>query len=449
MVHDPPPIFFDSVFSDPKTAAAIPPLLTDPRVRAMNWPYRPWRKVRPIARQEGLDPTNTWAALKLLRWSGWRKLHLSQADARPFGVCVQSAMLETLHRLDHALGGGGPEALMSPDGLLSDPEMRKRFIVRTLMDEAIDSSRIEGAVTTRAQALDLLRGGGAPKNKSERMIVNNYQGMQWVKSRLDRPLSPEMLLELQTILTRDTLDDPGAAGRLRTDHDQVRVVDSRTSEVVYTPPGAERLRERLVALCEFANAHHTGDEFLHPIVKACVLHFMVGYEHPFVDGNGRTARAVFYWSALRAGYRVFEHLVISTLILKAFAAYPQAFIDVEDDEGDLTYFVAYKLNVIERAVEAFKEHVSREQVQVREALLLVQRAKDVNLRQRLLLEHALRHPKADYTARSHATANAITIMTARTDLERLRKKRLFATYRTGKEVHYVPAPDLEKRLKPA
>jgi len=447
MPHDPPSIKFETLLLHSPTSEWVS-LLADERVGAWNWPYRPWRKVRPMARQANLDAEQAWTALKSLRLGMWSPLPLHQANGRRFGLCQPPQMSEALHRIDRALGGGGAATLFSPDGPLADTDLQRRIVVRSLMDEAIDSSRIEGAVTTRKKALELLRSGGAPRSKSDRMIVNNWQAMQWIKSRIDRPLDVETLLKLQAILVEGTLDVE-ATGRLRTEADQVVIEDERTQEVVFTPPSAIGLEQRLVSLCEFANSDHSGRNFLHPVMKACVLHFMIGYEHPFVDGNGRTARAAFYWSALRSGYRIFEYLVVSELILKAFAKYPQAFIDTEDDDGDMTYFVAFKLGVIERAIDRFNDYLTREQSQIERSLAMLKRHPGLNLRQRLLLEHSLRHPKDDYTARSHAAANAVTAMTARADLEGLLKRKLLSTYKVGKQVHYAAVPDLAQRLAPA
>lgn len=51
------------------------------------------------------------------------------------------------------------------------------------------------------------------------------------------------------------------------------------------------------------------------------LHFMLGYEHPFVDGNGRVARAMFDWAMLRNGYWLFEFISVSRIIRQAPAKY--------------------------------------------------------------------------------------------------------------------------------
>jgi Fic family protein len=63
--------------------------------------------------------------------------------------------------------------------------------------------------------------------------------------------------------------------------------------VFHTPPPAAELPARLEAMCDFANSK-TPDTFIHPVVRGIFLHFWLAYDHPFVDGNGRTARALFY-----------------------------------------------------------------------------------------------------------------------------------------------------------
>jgi Fic family protein len=175
---------------------------------------------------------------------------------------------------------------------------------------------------------------------------------------------------------------------------------------------------------------------------------MIGYEHPYVDGNGRTARAVFYWFVLRSGYRLFEFLVISELIRKAYAKYPQAYLDSENDDGDLTYFIRYKLQVILRSIDRLHEYLEAEQGRIEEALQLSALDPDLNLRQRLLIEHALKKPRTAITARSHAVTNQVTEMTARTDLEHLRERGLLNSFKVKQQRHYVLSPDIAKKLKP-
>ena len=74
---------------------------------------------------------------------------------------------------------------------------------------------------------------------------------------------------------------------------------------------------------------------------------MISYVHPFSDGNGRTARAMFYWYMLRQGYWLTEYLSISRVIAKSKKSYEKAFLYTEADDMDIGYFVSYNLRVLD------------------------------------------------------------------------------------------------------
>lgn len=448
MPIDTPPISARSLIQHPRFAEAMA-LVQSPLVRDLTDKYRPWRSLGPIARRAGIDPELAWMASKWRRLASWKHLTLKTPNGEPFVFALLGSIVERLHRIDRETWGGGSIALDHERGVLADDESQRRVLIRSMMDEAIDSSIIEGAKTSIRVARELLRSGRAPSDKSERMVANNYAAMRAVKGWCDRPLTPEMLVEVQRILTEGALDDdapPDACGRLRR-HDEIVVVeDKRTREAVHVPPDASRLPHRLKALCEFANARHAGEEFLHPVLKACILHFMIGYEHPFVDGNGRTARAVFYWCALRTGYRIFEFLPISSLIRKATSKYPRAFLDSETDDHDLTYFILYKLDIIRRSLDHFGAYLAEEEARIRQSAAMLRLDPNLNLRQRLMLQHALSHPKAEYTAKSQATTYGVTLMTARADLESLKRLGFLRSFKVGKAVHYVLDPSVPRRL---
>ena len=183
------------------------------------------------------------------------------------------------------------------------------------MEEAITSSQLEGASTTRKIAKEMLETKRQPIDKSEQMIFNNYLLMKKALERKDEALSIELILELHAIATYKAIDNDAISGALREDNDIA--VSNLYNELAHTPPCFSSLKERLLSLCDFANEKHDGansDTFIHPLVKAIILHFMIGYIHPFGDGNGRTARAIFYWYMLSSGYWLFEYVSISKLM---------------------------------------------------------------------------------------------------------------------------------------
>jgi Fic family protein len=222
-----------------------------------------------------------------------------------------------------------------------------------------------------------------------------------------------------------------------------------TNEPVYEPPSAGNVPERVGQICDFANAR--SKPFVHPVVKAMVLHFAVGFVHPFVDGNGRTARALFYWHMLKSGYWLLEYLPISRVLVNAPARYARAFLYAETDDGDVTYFNHYHLSVILRAINDLHDYLGREQRKLKEAERFLEAFTGVlNHRQRSLIWHALKHPTDQYTARSHEGRYHVTYATARSDLMGLEKMRLLKKAKKeagGKGWVYYPAENLMKLLK--
>ena len=151
---------------------------------------------------------------------------------------------------------------------------------------------------------------------------------------------------------------------------------------------------RMKQLCDFANDDGAkGDNFIHPVVRAIVLHFWLAYDHPFVDGNGRTARALFYWSMLRHDYWLVEYLTISSIIRQQTKQYARAFLNTEQDDNDLTYFLLYHTQVIERSIQAFQDYLARK-IQERRRLGRVLVPGLFNERQQaILIEKRRRTPK--------------------------------------------------------
>lgn len=307
--------------------------------------YRHWDKLRFVASGRGLDPEMVWALVKAGRLANRRPLPFRGMEGERFTYSVPDVAQRELMLIDRQLAG-----LIGFDTQEPIPDAHKeRFIRDSLMEEAISSSMLEGAATTVRVAKEMLRTGRAPRTRGERMVANNYRAIQFIRENVRTPLSREFVIELQRILTTDTLDEPEHAGRFRKSDERV-VVQDAYGEVLHEPPAAGELPARIATLCRFANATPRTDEgFIHPVVRAIILHFQLAYDHPFCDGNGRTARALFYWSMLRAGYWLFEFLPISRLIYQAPSKYARAFLYTETDDLDCTYFVVYHLRLIGQA----------------------------------------------------------------------------------------------------
>ncbi|HVK11001.1 MAG TPA: Fic family protein [Gemmataceae bacterium] len=409
-------------------------------VRDANDRYLHWDRLRFQPMPSGLTAPQAWAAVMITRNPQRQRVPLTFDAKTKLWYWIPPRHHEWISLIDQRAGGflGSQRP-----GLPGDNDY---YLFNSLMEEAIASSQLEGAHTTREIAKEMLRTNRQPRGRAEQMIANNYAAILEIRDLKTVPLTPELLCHLQQVLTRQTLDNPDAAGRFRRADEQIYIADA-DNEPVYTPPAADGVPARVQELCDFANA--ASVPFVHPVLKAIALHFAIGFIHPFVDGNGRTARAVFYWYMLKHGYWLFEFLPISRIIKNAPAQYGKAYLYVEAGDGDLTYFNHYHLEVIIRAIDELHTYLAGQQEMLSEAEALVEAHPALNLRQRLVVSEALRHPNREYTVRTYVGAYRVTANTARSDLAGLERLGLFEAGRVahGKAAVYRPAGDLKARLR--
>lgn len=408
--------------------------------------YEHWDHLRHLTPPQGLTSEAWWAGLKIARNALARPLPLLDRNGDPFRVAVTSTMQRKLHFLDREAAG-----LILGADRGDDESIRRHHLVRSLIEEAMTSSQLEGASTTRRVAKEMLASGRAPRDRSEQMIYNNYATMQSLGDLSERPLTVDMILEIHRRLMVEALDDQAEAGRLRTLEDNIVVQDRADPTIVlHVPPPAAQLPRRLQRLCDFANEKNNG-EFLHPIVRAIAIHFQIGYDHPFCDGNGRTARALFYWSMLRSGYWLSEYVSISSVLKKAPAQYVKAYLQTESDGSDMSYFVAHQLDVITQAVNSLRSYLARKARERRQAERLLRPSSPLgaklNHRQRALLLNAVRNPDNLYTISGHQAAHQVTYATARSDLLGLERMQLMNRYQQGKAFVFHAVPGLSARIE--
>lgn len=406
--------------------------------------YLHWDELYYRTPPEGLSHKAWWTAVVAGRNALMQTLPLIDKRGNPFKFATPSPVLIDLHHIDRDAAGKIRTAVGAP--IQEDPA---RYLLNSLIEEAITSSQLEGAATTRQVAAAMLREGRKPRDTSEAMIFNNYRAMEHLRSLKQEPITSELILELHRIVTENTLEDPADAGRLRKS-DDVRVIDQRDNMVVHEPPIHTELPERLERLCAFANADETSLPFVHPVLRAILLHFMIGYDHPFVDGNGRTARALFYWSMARSGYWLMEYTSISHILRKSPARYMRAYLHTETDQNDTTYFLLHQLSTIRRAIVALHEYLARKAGEQRDTEKLLAGSSKLrtrfNHRQVALLTHALRNTGEGYRVDAHQRSHNVVYQTARNDLLDLHSLGLLEKARQGNAYVFFAPADLRDRL---
>ena len=376
-------------------------------VDQINEEYDYWDKVKykkPLP--NGVTPEMLWSYVKASRL----KQSVMIWDKYGIKLCVTSHIQRLCHEFDMLFG-----SFWSSENDSQSAE-RKYYLASSLMEEAIYSSQMEGASTTRVVAKEMLRKNKSPQNKSQQMIVNNYNTIQYITQHRNDPLTEGNLLHIHRLMTENTLDDPNNAGHFRT-NDEVVVADVVANEIVYTPPTYKEIPEFLDAICYMFNEDNPR-VFLHPIIKGIVIHFMLAYMHPFVDGNGRTARALFYWYMLKENYWLTEYMSISRVIAKSKKSYEKTFRYSENDENDIGYFVAYNLRALKISFQQLTDYIQRKQKEKKAANAFMASG-NVNQRQALILQQFAEDPDLVLTVKEVQTRFSVASMTARKDLSEL------------------------------
>ncbi|QPB42677.1 Fic family protein [Rodentibacter haemolyticus] len=387
-----------------------------------------------------------WLATKMSRQSLMNRIKIGDID---FSYCVPTSLQSFLHYIDkNSAGNMGASNLTG----VSKPEQQQFLIKSLIMEEAITSAQLEGAVTTRKAAKEMLETARKPKTKDEIMIVNNYYLMREAIKLKNEPLSIEMILKLHQIATNNAIENNAIAGAFRQD-DEIYIADY-DGNILHRPPAFTKLVELMQAFCDFANTDHNieKNQFIHPVVKAIILHFLIGFIHPFGDGNGRTARALFYWFMLKNGYWLFEYISISRLLKEAPVKYARAYLYSETDELDMTYFIYYQAEIIKRAINDLNSYVLDKQARFKEFLTLISSyttkvTPKLNNRQIGILQKAVKENGYIFTAKEISNEYGISENTARKDLNTLLKLNLLGQFKIGQTMGYISPNDLIERLR--
>ena len=373
------------------------------------------------------DPITFWFVIRTIRSTKYREIRIGNEK---FPFYTPENFQKQLHHLDKA----SPASFDWLFGEFPSEANKNQYLSNSLMEEAIASSQLEGAATTRPEAKKILREGRKPKNTSERMIVNNYRTIRRLKELRDKPLSRELILEIHTEITQGTLENESDETDFRTTDDIVVGSKADPTKIYHYPPECAKIPAMIDDLIAFANE---DDEFIHPIVKAIILHFLIGYIHPFNDGNGRTARALFYWFALKHHYDLLEYISISRIFIHAPAQYSRAYLLTETDSNDMTYFIDFNIHIISQALEELKRYIVQKKKEESQSLQLVEQIPDLSFRQAEILRDFIKHPTRYYGISEIAGKYKVSLPTARTDLLLLEKKGRLKKYQDGKRQVFI------------
>ena len=210
---------------------------------------------------------------------------------------------------------------------------------KALILESHHSTHIEGTALSLEQAKSILEGGKVKgvNRDDERELLNYKKAMDFISKYLgkDDPVSEGIVRELHKILVKGVRGENADPGNYR--KIQNYVVNSRTREVVYTPPGPLDVPHLMREFTEWVSSA----EDVSPILVAGVAQFQFVHIHPFIDGNGRTARLLSTLILYKTGYDFKRLFTISEYYDKDRLSYYQAIQTVRKNNMDMTTWLEY------------------------------------------------------------------------------------------------------------
>jgi Fic family protein len=226
-----------------------------------------------------------------------------------------------------------------------------------IIHSAHSSTAIEGNRLSLEQVSKLAQGRRISATRKDKQEVLNYINTLNKIGILTKHnvLTEKDFLKMHRMVTKDTLDDPADCGMYRKRY--VVVANARSGEVVYRPPKNEDVPKLVKDLIEWVNSKQTQE--LDSIIEAGIAHYEFVRIHPFIDGNGRTARILATWILYTRGFDTKQFFSLDDYYDADRPAYYAALQSVHQGTGDLTKWLEYFVEGVDASVAVVKERVIR------------------------------------------------------------------------------------------
>lgn len=214
-------------------------------------------------------------------------------------------------------------------------EMQSRAFVL----EAYSTTHIEGAQLTFEESELLLSGKklSSPDPDDVKELLNYRKAFELVATYLDdgSAITEILVREIHKALVQDVRGNSAAPGEYR--KLQNYVVNSKTKEIIYTPPEAFEVPIMMSELIEWINQ----EQKISPILVAGIAQFQLVHIHPFLDGNGRSARLLSTLCLYRSGYDFKRLFSLSEYYDRNRTDYYKAIQSVRENQMDMTQWLNY------------------------------------------------------------------------------------------------------------
>jgi Fic family protein len=325
--------------------------------------------------------------------------------------------------------------LRAPIAVHWESQLRHEALIRS----AHHSTSIEGNPLSLEEVTDLLEGREVTAHPREKREVLNYvEVLDYIdreyQSRPDKPVTEDAVCQLHRLVVRGILPEH-EAGRYR----QVPVVVGipATGEVRFRPPDWDEVPHLMADLMAWLNSPQANA--LMPVLQAGIAHYECVRIHPFVDGNGRTARALATLILYKRGFDTKRFFALEEYYNLDRSSYYEA-LATADQSGDLTEWLEYFVQGIAVEMVRLEQRITALGQIVQQAAGTEVAALGLNTRQIRALELLLQEPRL--TTALYSQWNRVSRATAQRDLADLVARGLLQQRGVGRGTHYVlPRPD--------
>ncbi len=222
-----------------------------------------------------------------------------------------------------------------------------------LLKSAHHSTAIEGNPLTLNQVDRLAQGLKIRAHEKARQEVLNYLNVleNLDKYLEDSKITVKTILKLHRDITHYTLEETYMEGQFRTE--PVHIVNKQ-GEIVFTPPSANLVRSKIQNFIKWIN-ERSGE--LNPVITAGIIHYEFVRIHPFVDGNGRTTRALTALLLYLRGFNVNQFITLDEYYDYHRSAYYRALNSVDHETLNLTSWLEYFLEGFLISISKIKDQI--------------------------------------------------------------------------------------------
>lgn len=230
-----------------------------------------------------------------------------------------------------------------------EAKFREDALVRTVHH----GTHIEGNELNITEAEKVLAGAKIVGRDRDIQEVLNYRSvLQFIEQYDNNEISAETLKHIHSLTVHKMLEDAAVGEYRRT---QVVVKNSQTGEITFRPPPAVEIPFLIDSFLRWLNG--IGPDDMHAVLKAGIVHYELVRIHPFMDGNGRVARAAATLVLFKEGYDIKRFFSLEEYYDREPLAYYDALQSVVKLDGNLTNWIEYFTEGLAIELTRIKEKV--------------------------------------------------------------------------------------------